>query len=700
MARKFLGGLLTKSADATDPAPPAKANARYAGGGTFLGSISWGTPYRGEWSTQRGLNDGMLRSIWTYKAIDTIAKDIARLPINLYKGDYRVNDLLSSSDAPLLWNRLNIKANPFEFATTMRWRMVHQLLMSKRGIFAEFGRKGDEVDWMYLLNPDTTAPVPHREKFVSGYEVVVDGAPDPKWLDPDSVLWIRIPHPMDPYASLTPLEAAGLSIDIDYYSRLYNRNFLVNDGRPAGLLTIGGGMSEDDVAILNQRFGGRAEPGRITVIEADDANFEDLSTTPRDAAYSQLRPAVRDEVLGAFGVPRSRTGDASGITQDQAEVEEFIYWNVTVLPLIDILNLYYGSLTPGGDNDDIWVRHDTSGIRALQRPIREDQQRAIERYRDGLSTLDETRDALDQEPANVPGSKTFFIPAGKVAIPASDEDAAGVAALQTVPSATPPGAEPGDDETPRLPGSPGAPRIAALLSGARGDNLRGGMSPEARAALPAPVPLGPGSSGQTTSRETDEAWAADEASRVQQRRDAERVSKDAGEMETKADGHDFDMLALALPHSLAAPLFRGSPVPTLDPSTAHITLALTDVKGAMGVVEEWARRTAPIAVTVGPDLETFPEGDDGVPVFYPVRSATLAEARKDLRDSLATAGFEVKEHPTYTPHVTVAYAETTPASLEPSSPQVVNHVAEAVHVEFDDGSTTSIIFGGGDGAAQ
>lgn len=699
--RIFGRDIVTKAANAEDPNPSTAARRRFSGSGLY--TVSWGVPTRSEWTTERAITQGLQRSIWAYKAVDTIAKDIAGLGIDIRKGDPSVNDLVPPEDAPLLWNRLNIKSNANEYAFTFKQRLIMQLLLSKRGAFIEYGQRSDgEIDWLYLLNPDSTAPIPHPTKFVEGFEVYVNGVPERVQ---NNVLWVKFPHPLDPYASLTPLEAAGLSVEIDYFSRSYNRNFMANDGRPAGLLTIKGGLPEDDAEVIKARFSGRAEPGKVTVIEAEDAAFQDLSTSPRDAAYAEGRKSSMEDILGAFGVPKSRTGDASGVSQDQSEAEEYAYWQSTNLPIIRLLDLAFGSLTPGGDNDDLLVRHNTSTIRALQRPVREDQQRMIERWRDGLATMNDVLVAMGHAAVDMPGFNTYFIAAGKVAVPGPDEaDPEAVKALAVVPAAPAAPGAPGDDQTPRLPGSPGAARLSAILG--RSPSLMPGQAPPRQfgaPALPAPASV---DTGRAVSPETTAGYNADEASRVQQRRDAQRVGKaifDASP-ETKADGdYKWNMTSLDLPVPAATALFRASPIPTTAPDEAHITLTLSD--GApmnqvtLDVVRAWAERTPPISVTIGPDLTTFPKGSDGVPVIYPVRSPTLEAARADLRDSLVQAGLNITEHPDYAPHVTVNYMPTEPASLEATKPVVIAHTFDGVAVHAADEGTSFFPFGGSDGAS-
>jgi phage portal protein BeeE len=81
-----------------------------------------------------------------------------------------------------------------------------------------------------------------------------------------------------------------VAIEIENLAKIYNRNYLLNDGRPGGLLVVRGEIDEDDKEELRNRFRGNlARAGHTTVIAADDGvDFVDTSANPRDAAYVQM----------------------------------------------------------------------------------------------------------------------------------------------------------------------------------------------------------------------------------------------------------------------------------------------------------------------------------------------------------------------------------------------------------------------------
>lgn len=678
MAREFLP-TLTKALRKSKNKPMSSAMAkRFMGAG--LNTATPGTPYQSNWSTERGITMGMMRSIWAYKAIDSIAKSGCMLPVDIRRGGYDSEDVVDPRTGPRLWNRLNTKASDFEFAIAFKYRLLSQLMLSEAGVFVEYEQdRNGEIQQMFLLNPDTTSPIPDEKTFVSGYQVQSNG--QTTVIDKDRVLWIRIPHPTDPYKSFTPLAAAGLSIDLDFYSRLYNRNFMANDGRPGGLVSVKGGMAEDDVELLRRRFNEKGEQGVITVIEAEDVDFQDFSTSPRDAAYGDLRKSVSEEILIAFGVPRSVAGDASGRTYDNADAEENVFWRITMLPLLRFLDMNFGSLTPGGDDDDLWVAHNVMNVQALQRPIRENENRLMEQWREGVLDLDEVRDGLGRDPFGVPGSRTIYVAGGKVGITRNDEDAEAIKELTIVgapePEApVPPPSGPAQTRVGALMKAPGTPivqnRLQALTTARSPERMAQRAAVEARATA--------------VRREEDRQVASSRTG-----------TKSLQGFEFKGAEHDFNMVALKVPVSHAEHVRRAAPPLPGDVNEAHVTMVLWkgDQDTGLKTIADWAQETAPINVRIGPNLTVFPEGDDGRPLVADVESDSLKDVRKSLRDRLEAAGMEITEHPEYHPHMTLAYLpHGTKNEPDPVSNVAVRHTFEDVYVELMTGDDLHINLNG------
>lgn len=397
---------------------------------------------------ERVVKEQYSRVIWVFRAVDARARSAAELDINIMDG--RGLDAQKIHNHPLdrLFNR---RANRHEDAYSFRYRLHTLADLSSKGVFVEVleDRTGTPRE-LVILNPQHTWPVPHPDKFVERFEMRLPTGEVFDQLLPyekgkGGVIWLKRPHPTDPYRSMTWLESAGISIDLDYYARLYNRNFMFNDGRPGGVLSVGGkGVADDDddidpadaAGLLARLQGGPGNAGRIALWEGD-IEYTDLSVSPRDAQYVESRGLTQREILVAAGTPLSVIGDASGRTFDNADAEEENFWRHTMPGELRFFTAGFEALTDDGDEgDEEVIVHDTSKVAVLQRAERARKKILDEDYAGGRITLDEWRDGVGRDEFDVPGSRVVWQAAGKAPI-GGEDDVAALLGQGQEPEATP-----------------------------------------------------------------------------------------------------------------------------------------------------------------------------------------------------------------------------------------------------------------------
>jgi len=351
-----------------------------------------GKPYKDGWDIDRAYREGMQKVTWVFRCIDAIAGNQARLPVILRKGNDQRGE--QTKDNESLLEIFNSKSNDGENSFAFRYRISAQLLMSTRGVFIEKVRSRDgKIIALQLLPPQYTAPIPDSKKFVQGFEV--DMRNGTKFvLKTEDVCWIRRPHPLDPYLSMTPMESAGIAIELENLSKLYNRNYLINDGRPGGLLVVRGDMEDDDKQELKNRFRGNlSRAGSTTVLASSDGvDYIDTSASPRDAAYTQMRELQKNEIFAAFGVPESVIGNASGRTFSNASEELRVFWMETMAPHLHTLARAFDEL-----DEKYYVDFDTEDIPILILAKQERERYVMDEFQQGLISLNEYRTATGRK---------------------------------------------------------------------------------------------------------------------------------------------------------------------------------------------------------------------------------------------------------------------------------------------------------------
>lgn len=374
---KSLGGSSSKAA--VGPGAPIAMNPSYAGRG-----------YRDSWDIERVYRDGMQKVTWVSRCIDAIAGNQARLPVILRKDNSPDGAIVTGAAAKRneLLKILNTKSNVGENSFIFRYRLSSQLLMSTRGAFIEKIRSRDgSVIALSLLPPQSTSPIPDPKNFISGYEVLMPNG-GRVVMKPEDVVWVRKPHPLDPYLSMTPLESSGIAVEIENLAKVYNRNYLLNDGRPGGLLVLRGEIDDDDKEEIKNRFRGNlSRTGQTTVISSDEgADYVDTSSSPRDAAYIQMRQITKEEILASFGVPESVIGNAAGRTFSNASEEHRVFWNETMLPHLEILGRALDEL-----DEQFYIDFDTSDVPVLILYEQERQRYLMDEFQNGLISSNEYR---------------------------------------------------------------------------------------------------------------------------------------------------------------------------------------------------------------------------------------------------------------------------------------------------------------------
>lgn len=646
---------------------------RFASGGPYLVG---GAAYRGNWSPEKAVTDGLERVTWVYLCCNAIASDESRLPVKWLQDHPETGDEIKPDSEPL-WQLLNRRANKWESAQQFRYRLSMQLLLSKQGVYVEIVRARDKsIKALHLLPPHRTAPVPDPDNFIQSYEVY-DAAGQVYRLDPDQVLWIKRPHPLDPYMGLVPMEAAGLAVDVDFWARIYNRNFMINDGRPGGIVNVKGFLSDEDADELEARFnGGPGRAGRVSVLESDGVEYVDTTTSARDMQHVETRQATKKEILMAFGVPETRAGDASGRTFDNADAETEMYWRDTMRAHCDLIDQAFDTLTAGGIEDDIFTVHDTSSIYVLNRDEKDKEGRYAAMFQDGLITADEFRDETGKDPMDRPGSKVLWIGnQGKMPVGEEEDEKT----LQEIMGgggggAPPPGA-PGDQT--------GQGQDQGAAAGDQGDG--GGGSPFDQSGNGSGG--GGGGASQTTNTNTSTFnWDQYDAHGDYLTGNGNwspmtamiKGEGGAGALEYKDDPapNTGIMVSIDLPTQLAGrfldTLMEGEDPGDCEPADdLHITLAylgkIDDVPFApddvLEQVQAFATVTGPIALAVsGIGHFAVPEG---TATYASIDSPDLPAFRAKLVALLDGHKVEVRKTHGFTPHVTLAY---TPPDIPPPDP--------------------------------
>lgn len=386
------------------------------------------------------------RLVWVFKSVEIISGNASRLPFQIAIDDEQ------EENHPLL-RVMNKRANPLERGRAFRKRLSAQILLNKQGAFVEVTRNNaGQVSRLDLLQPDRVRVVPDPGgDYVDYFEYTrFDG--EVRNLPVEAVRWIKNDHPLDPFSGVTPLEAAGISIQLDRLARMYNVNFINRDGRPGGIVGVDvEGLPPAELDRIAALFKpGAQNAGNVTAIGVGKGgmNYIDTAARPRDMAYKETSEIARKEILAAFGVPESIAGDASERTFDNASEEKFTFWHEVMLPHLDLIASAFDSdVSPDAD-----CGFDTSEVEVLEMPARRRREEARQEFNYGLRTVKEYRDMQPElDVIDNAQTRALWMSPAKAPVPGTPQDAVELGMAGPDAAGGPPPGGPG------APGDPTAP---------------------------------------------------------------------------------------------------------------------------------------------------------------------------------------------------------------------------------------------------
>lgn len=385
------------------------------------------------WPIERAVAEGYERVVWVFNSVEWIAGNSARLP-------FRLRDKSGVVEDHSLYRVLNKKANPLETGYQFRKRLSAQVLLSDRGAFVEVTKaRSGAVLRADLLPPGRTRPIPgNGNDLIKCFALYPRSGGKPRLIEPENVRWFREPHPIDPYAAVTPLRSIGLSIELDYFSRLYNVSFMRNDGRPGGILGINGDIEDEEMDRVEARFGkGPVEAGKLSVIQGE-INFVDVAAKPRDLQYGATAKNAKLEILAGFMLGESLF-NAAERTYANAEQEEYNAWTGPVARHNQIIMTGWDE----DSEDDLEGFLDTTKVEALQIPLRQRREEARAEVKDGLRSIKSYADLAEygDEIEETPETTALWRPSGATAIPAREADREALKAATAAAAPAEPGAE-------------------------------------------------------------------------------------------------------------------------------------------------------------------------------------------------------------------------------------------------------------------
>jgi HK97 family phage portal protein len=297
-------------------------------GSVWSGVQSWGALSSGNMS-RTGLNitpETALGLTACYAAINTIATDVASLPLRVYRKQPN-GGREEMADHPLA---ILLAESPDGETTSMRWRqaMMGHALGWGNG-YAELTYDGDGFPrGMYLLDPRTEPQRRAQDKRL--YYRKADGGT----LPPYRVLHVA-GWGYDGLKGYSPIMQAREAVGLGLAAESFGSTFFGNGSSPKGILKTPNAVTPEMADRLRAGWEdlhrGLANSHKVAVLE-QGLEWQSISIPPEDAQFILTRQFQVVEIARLFRLPPHKIGDYSQSHLANIEAANLDYMTTVLMP--------------------------------------------------------------------------------------------------------------------------------------------------------------------------------------------------------------------------------------------------------------------------------------------------------------------------------------------------------------------------------
>ncbi len=289
--------------------------------------------------------NGYKKNVIVYRCVNLIARSLSSMKWILYEGEHEV------INHPVL--RLLNRPHPHTSGAAFMESLVGSLMLSGNA-YVEMVDDGDgdcpgPFAELHTLRPDRIRVIPGASGLVSAYEYTVDGHKKlihAEHRDASSpIMHFKLFNPLNDWYGMSPIEAAGCSIDQHNTVASHNLSILQNGGRPSGALMVdtkarGYEYSNEELDQLRQDLRkaceGHDNAGRIIMLQGDFV-WHEMGLSPKDLDFIEGKLLSAREIAQAFNVPSMLVGVPGDSTFANFKEARYHLWEDTLLPLMDMI---------------------------------------------------------------------------------------------------------------------------------------------------------------------------------------------------------------------------------------------------------------------------------------------------------------------------------------------------------------------------
>lgn len=311
--------------------------------------------------------------VWVRKAIDTLAANLAPLPVRAIDAEghpleaHPLTEVLAYVNADLspadLWRQWMVDMMLYGEAG---WELSKSL--SGARYLEIWPRQGQRVT--VIADPDLI-----DYYGVAAYEVQSVHSERVRRLPPEEFLLYKFYNPGYPWRGISPVAAVAMGVQLDALAQAWSLRAFKRGGHWDFALIAPEGMTRSEKRKLEAEFRTRYmgdSDAPFPIFEQGITDIKPLNWAPKDMEWMAQRQFSREEIGGIFGVPNEIMGFGKD-TYENFDTAYKVLWRLTVAPLAGFRDsaLTEFARRVGLLEKDERAATDLSGVPALREDITE-----------------------------------------------------------------------------------------------------------------------------------------------------------------------------------------------------------------------------------------------------------------------------------------------------------------------------------------
>ena len=302
-------------------------------------------------------------------------------------------------DSPLasLINRPNQNEDIYAFIE----RLVTFLQVSGNVYVLKERDRTNQITNLWLLRPDRVSIIP-EDRGQNTYIYEIDGKEYA--LAKEDIAHLALPNPSGDVYGLSPLHVLARTVNLDLNMGDFAKMYFQNSGVPSGLLKIKRRLtSQEEADRIRSRwrstFGGSNNMHKVAVLD-DDAEYQQMASSPKDMALTDLHYMTESRICAVFGVPpiliSANVGLARSTFANYREAR-FSFHSETLEPLIKRIIRFLNHCLQYDYEGEGQIYADMAEMRAFLDDNDSQSARAASLFAAGIITLNEARQLVGEE---------------------------------------------------------------------------------------------------------------------------------------------------------------------------------------------------------------------------------------------------------------------------------------------------------------